>query len=275
MKIVGLVPAKNEGRRILYCLQSLAKVVDEIVYLDDGSTDCTLDLVKSVSKECRVTRIILRSGERNEGRDRNLLLNAGRSVNGDRFLVLDADEAFAADSTQLVRNTLESLKPGEVLATPWIHLWRSSTRYRVDPSTFVDNWRCVAFRDDGLAQYPDNYLHVSRTPISGKIVRLDERAKFLHFQFVCWKNVVIKQTWYKFLERLRTGQSVEELNLKYSAALDESGLCTAPSRPEWFFPFFNEADFMEIYHWRVHAMHAWKAAHGNLFDGLGECTDID
>src|SRR5271163_1513199 len=57
-KIVALLPARNEGPRIAFCLQALACYADAIVYLDDCSDDQTVAIVESLASECRVEKII-------------------------------------------------------------------------------------------------------------------------------------------------------------------------------------------------------------------------
>ena len=52
-KIVGLVPVRNEARRIAFCLRALAFFTDSIIVLDDMSTDDTIDMVKGLAEECR------------------------------------------------------------------------------------------------------------------------------------------------------------------------------------------------------------------------------
>jgi hypothetical protein len=110
-KIVGLVPVRNEARRITFCLRALALFTDSIVVLDDMSTDDTVDVVRSLSSDCKVERIITKSvWDRNETADRNALLSVGRSIGGTHFVVIDADEAFTAN-----------LADGDELRTQVIH----------------------------------------------------------------------------------------------------------------------------------------------------------
>lgn len=277
MKKVGLVFAKGEGARIDYCLRALAQIVDEIVYLDDNSTDDTLERVYRLEHECRIRRIIeSHLPDHSEARDRNELLKAGREIGGDRFLVLDADEAFAANSEFFMTTALETLKPGEALAAPWTHLWRSADWFRVDSCPWVANWRWIGFCDDGTSCYPpDVWLHSCRIPMQAKITqRLPPEVVFLHFQFISWPNVLIKQTWYKFIERLH-GADPNYLNWAYNQALDETGLKTEPSKPEWFYSFFSESAFMGLYTWRIKEMQAWKKQHPDLFTDLNTCPYVD
>ena len=104
-KIVGLVPVRNEARRITFCLRALAIFTDSIIVLDDMSTDNTVVVVRGLSQECKIERIITKSAwDRNETADRNALLVNGREIGGTHFVVIDADEAFTgnlADGNEL------------------------------------------------------------------------------------------------------------------------------------------------------------------------------
>jgi len=57
-KIVGLMPARNEGARIQFAIKALAQHTDAIIYLDDCSSDDTLAHVEHCREECRVKRIL-------------------------------------------------------------------------------------------------------------------------------------------------------------------------------------------------------------------------
>lgn len=274
MKLVGLMVAKNEGRRVLYSLKAMASIVDEIVYLDDGSTDDTVDLVRSVSEECRITRFIEnKRGEHNEGLDRNLLLRAGRSIGGDRFLVLDADEAFSPAAGPAVRKAVENLDPGNCLSAQWTHPWRSAGCYRIDPCPWVGNWRVIAFADDETSNYPDTQLHVQRVPVRSAPCQLSQ--VLLHFQFMFWPNVEIKQTWYKCLEYIHGQRSITCLNRAYGQAMDETGLKVTAVDADWFHPFFNEQDFASVYKWRLDDIRRWRSEFGTCLDPLLTCPDVN
>ena len=57
-KIIGLVPLRNEEIMIEQCLRGLSMLVDEIIILDDASTDNSVALIESLAKDCKVTEII-------------------------------------------------------------------------------------------------------------------------------------------------------------------------------------------------------------------------
>ena len=114
-KIVGLVPVRNEARRINFCLRALAVFTDSIVVLDDMSTDNTVSIVENLAEDCKIERIITKSiWDRNETADRNELLTVGRSIGGTHFVVIDADEAFTgnlADGNELRTQVYSDLCP--------------------------------------------------------------------------------------------------------------------------------------------------------------------
>lgn len=57
-KIIGLIPIRNEEIMIEQCLRGLSMLVDEIIILDDASTDNSVSIIESLAKECKVTEII-------------------------------------------------------------------------------------------------------------------------------------------------------------------------------------------------------------------------
>lgn len=201
-KIVALVPARNEGAKIAFCLRALAQVADAIVYLDDCSDDDTPAIVESSAAQCRVARIIRNAHwHRDEPRDRNALLEAGRAVGGTHFIVIDADEAFTANCVEggFLRDRILALRPGDRLALTWIQLWRSTAHYRFDQSVWTFDCRPFVFCDDGRCAYASAFIHTPRVPLSlrGRVRKLGGYSHgVMHFQFVNWRNLLVKQAWY-------------------------------------------------------------------------------
>ncbi|MDH7476619.1 MAG: glycosyltransferase family 2 protein [Microgenomates group bacterium] len=87
MKISAVILTKNEEKNISRCLQSL-DFVDEIIILDDFSTDKTLDIVKNKLKS-RNYKIIKKALLNDFSQQKNYSLN--RATN-DWVLFIDADE---------------------------------------------------------------------------------------------------------------------------------------------------------------------------------------
>lgn len=273
-KIVGLVPGRNESARIEFCLRGLSDYTDAIVYLDDCSDDDTVNVVESLAEECRVERILCKSSwYRDEPGDRNKLLRAGREIGGTHFVVIDADEAFTGNcrEDEFLRKWILALKPGEQLALQWIQLWRSVAEYRTDAaSTWTNRYKRCIFCDDGRSLYRSKFIHTSRIPkMKGKSFDLKSgNVGLLHFQFVDWQNLELKQKWYQYLERIRDPKKdVTELNRKYGASLDESGIELSAVPCEWL----NGCRFMDASShevpdvWRQKQIRDWEESYGQDF----------
>jgi glycosyltransferase involved in cell wall biosynthesis/predicted O-methyltransferase YrrM/Tfp pilus assembly protein PilF len=265
-KIVALVPARNEGPRIAFCLRALARYADAIVYLDDCSDDETVAMVESLAGECRVEKILRKTQwHRDEPGDRNALLQAGRAIGGTHFIVLDADEAFTANcsTNQFLRQLILALQPGDSVALNWIQLWRGVDQYRFDKSVWTWNSKAVIFADDGRCSYSSEFIHTPRVPddLSGRCFSLPGYAHgLLHFQFVNWRNLLVKQAWYRCLEHIREPEKpVQEINRRYAPSKDETGLGLKAAPGEWLagYPFFDLSIVSELETWREKQILGW------------------
>lgn len=276
-KVVGLVPARNEAKIIGQCLKALSLYTDAIVYLDDASDDNSVAIVKSVAAQYKVEKIIRKKvWKRDEPGDRNALLKAGREIGGTHFIVIDADEMLTANCLQdnWLTKQIETLKPGDRLMLNWIHLWKSPDFYRSD-----DGWKYrykdFIFCDDGQCSYSSEFIHTTRTPnnLSGKLYSTDGNLYgMLHFQFINWSNVVKKQSWYKFLERITTPEkSIDAINQRYAFSMDTNReeISTVPSLWIDGYDFFDPTLFDGQEQWRTDQMKQWVCTYGkDYFNGL-------
>lgn len=283
-KIVGLVAARNEREQIGFCLKALSLFTDAIVYLDDCSDDDSVEIVEKLAKECHIERIVRKNHwHRDEPGDRNELLRAGREIGGTHFILMDADETFTANCATdgLLRGLILGLKPGERLAMRLIHLWRSIHYYRSDQSLWSPEYREHIFCDDGVCSYDSDFIHTPRAPqnLTGKTRRLEgDLFGILHFQFVNWRNMLIKQAWYRCLERIRHPErSIEEINNRYAPSKDETFLGLKPSPKDWFvnYPFFDASVFSKPEQWRLKQMVDWLREYGVDYFADLDIWDID
>lgn len=100
MRLSLAMIVKNEAANLPHCLDSVKGLVDEVVVLDTGSTDGTVELARS-------------QGARVEAFDWVGDFSAARNValahcTGDWILVLDADEAIDALDHPVIRKALEA-----------------------------------------------------------------------------------------------------------------------------------------------------------------------
>lgn len=269
-KIVGLIPARNEAQIIEQCLHALSLFTDAIVYLDDASDDNSVEIVESVASQYHVERIIKKQiWRRDEPADKNALLKAGREIGGTHFIVIDADEMLTANCLQndFLRNRIKDLKPGDRLMLNWIHLWKQPDFYRSDAG-WAYRFKDFIFCDDGLCSYSSEFIHTPRTPcnLSGISYYLDGNEHgMLHFQFMNWTNVVIKQSWYKCLEHIRTPEkSVEAINQRYAFSMDTTHVEILPIQKSWFdgYDFYSPKCFNTQEEWRTKQMNQWVNQYG-------------
>lgn len=270
-KIVALIPVKNESRHITFCLQAVAKFADAICVSDEASDDNTVQIIESLAAECRVERIIKKQAWNfNETQRRQPLLDAGREIGGTHFIVFDADEAFTSNLAEndLLKCKILKLKPGERLELTWIQLWRSVKYFRHDTSVWTNNYKAFIFADDNNCYYHEKTFHLERVPsnLYGKSYRIEGyKYGVLHFQFVNWRNLLIKQAWYRCLERIMHSQkSMQEINALYAPSKDETNIGLSNSLSEWFsnYDFFDENIYDTPEQWRENQVLQWFEQYG-------------
>jgi len=283
-KIVGLVPSRNEENIIAQCLESLSYFTDAIVFLDDASTDDTVKIVEGVSQKFNVEKIIKKEKwYRDEPGDRNKLLNEGRRIGGTHFIVIDADEILTANflENDFLKNKILSLNRGDMLILKWIQLWRSVDNFRDDDSVWSKGFVNCIFCDDGCCSYSSEFIHTPRSPGNLKGKKIHIRGKnygLMHFQFVNWENLLIKQAWYRGLELIRfPKKSPRYINLKYKASKNEENLKTSPVKKEWFrgYSNFNKDIYLLPERWRKAQILSWFDKYGKSFFKKLDIWDIN
>lgn len=99
MRLSLCMIVKNEAENLLRCLDSVKDVVDELVVLDTGSTDATVQIAASYGATVHhFTWCDDFAVARNQ---------ALQHVTGDWVLVLDADEVLAADVVPVLRQVMQ------------------------------------------------------------------------------------------------------------------------------------------------------------------------
>lgn len=149
MTISVIIPTYNESKYIKNCLESLSNqtlLPQEIIVIDDGSTDQTLKIVNSMKiKNCKLK--IVSQAHRGAGAARNL---GAQHATGDILVFLDADMEF---DSNFLKNLVAPIIAG-------------TTRGTFSKDEYVKNWHdpqarawsyCLGLKDDRLipADYPD------------------------------------------------------------------------------------------------------------------------
>lgn len=221
MKIIALIPVKNEAWILKTCLTSLKSVADEVVILDDNSTDGSRELAASFGAHV----VNFDSGSEKHvdmSARRQKLLDIGRQRGGTHFIWLDADEAFSADFLPNARELIATLAPGEKLCLQWIQLWKSVNKFR-DDGVYHSLFKDFVVADDPNAVFKKQSLSEGRTPgHNDKLRRIaPEQGVVLHYQQSDWRRYQFKQAWYRCSELIEGARSAKRINNTYLFTLDD------------------------------------------------------
>lgn len=180
MKLVAILRIKNEILHIERCLSRLSELVDEIVILDNGSTDGTLEVYPRFKK---VVQLLQTEGF-DEGRDKIMLLDAARERKADWVLWLDGDELLEQAFT---RNQINKYMTSGInkIAFRLVNFWLTDTKFRVDGRFFQYSLypRVRMWRNVQGAHFRDRKIH------NGEIEGVPGRVKvvpyrLLHYGYV-------------------------------------------------------------------------------------------
>jgi hypothetical protein len=279
-KVVGLVTFKNESRYLGIAVRSLLNFCDEVLGCDDNSTDNSRDVFLDSGGVLTGLHRTHEWGQGGEWELRQGLLDAGRSQGGTIFVCIDADEAIVASNPDRLRERLVQLEPGGSLALPWIHLWGSALTYQCGRHPWRGLAKAVAFRDAPQLSYGWAPMHVARVPAGCIDVGAglgDGNAALLHFQFLDWQGLQVKQAWYRCQEWLalapseRTRWRAIRLNAKYSHTLSQrqGRLCRLPEAWHLEDAALTSTGDESREPWREEQILHWMEIHGpTLFEPL-------
>jgi len=165
-KLTLMLMVKNEADRYLRdMLDSASQYVDEIVILDDNSTDQTFSICASYPKVVRLERVKETDFATNESAPRIRLFEMTRETNPDWIICLDADEIMENRFIKEVQTLIDNPGGNYWFGIVFHHFWHSLTHYRVDKL-----WKPVAgprmfkFLHDYKYEWRQSRLHCGSLP---------------------------------------------------------------------------------------------------------------
>ena len=243
MKVIALLPFRNEEWCLPSYLHNTTKIVDEIIAIDDGSIDNSVKILEDAgAKVYSSEKLIKFNSGWSEGSIRAELLKLGREAGGTHFVCLDADETFTNPLVENFQELLPQLQPGEKMSLQWLALWKSYSSYRHDATVWSNNWKDFVVCDDPSLSYNHNqHMHVGRTPASLSDVnneswrRLEnEHGAVMHFQFSAYNNFQLKQCWLRCSELIQEPYNSQGINIKYSITLLEQNVGLEEMPKSWY-----------------------------------------
>jgi O-antigen biosynthesis protein len=198
--ILGLMRVKNEARWIKRCVESILPACDQVLVMDDHSTDGTPEICAALPG---VTVYDSPFEGLNETRDKNWLLRQARRLNPAPawILMIDGDEMLAAGGAAAIRAAVQ--QPAQSLAFQVLYLWDAENQVRMD-GVYARFWRPSLFRlteEQFQATHAAGGFHCGNVPLAQqRSARRVEGAALLHFGYLHREDRVRKYEWYRNID---------------------------------------------------------------------------
>ncbi|OOE88929.1 glycosyltransferase family 2 protein [Salinivibrio sharmensis] len=145
--VAAALIVKNEADNIAQCLQSVCNWVDEIVILDSGSSDNTVDIAKRFTDKVYVTTDWPGFGKQRQ--------RAQSHVVSDFVLWLDADEIVTPELKESILHALDEARPNCVF---YVNRLSSAFGKEIKHSGWHPDWICRLYKTSE-AHYSDSLVH--------------------------------------------------------------------------------------------------------------------
>jgi len=289
MKIVAIMPARNEDWVLGLSARALLRWVDKLVILDHCSTDESRQLEWGLAIDYdpeQVSVMFENDPTWEEMRHRQRLLEYARHSEATHIVTIDADEVVSANLVPHMRDIVADIPPGHVLQLPWITC-RDSIHQQHRSGIWATQHASAAFVDDPRFhwQQRNGYDFHQRAPM-GLPERPFQPVKhvgggILHLQYSSRRRLLAKQALYKMTEVIRWPgrDTLAVINERYNWSVYGSpqkhegnpafDLTAVP--PEWWAGY---ADLMQYLHvdaqpWQEAECHKLVEQYGRAkFDGL-------
>jgi len=236
MKLVGLLPCRNEAWVLGLSLRVALLWCDEVVVLLHACTDASQQIVTQIAAEFpdRVHWMVTSDSRWDEMSHRQDMLDAARAFdNPTHIALIDADEILTGNFLYRVRGWCEQLNGSQRLELPLYNLRGGITRYHAN-GTWGNRWTTVAFKDDPRLHWGGDTFH-HREPFGMHLSpwRPVQHAAggVLHLWGASERRLKAKQALYKITERIRwPHKPVQQINDYYNLSVYDAGRA-----PAWTF----------------------------------------
>ena len=235
MKVIALLPVKNEAWVLPYTLACLSGFCDVILINDQQSEDNSREIAKRFPKVVWIDSPDSKICEQ----ARWQLWDVARQYDGSNLLwCTDADELLSPPRIrQFFDAERDRLTNGAVIESLYCHVWNGPTRYRAGLGVYSPYWKPVAIVDDRRLDYDRSRalpLHEERVPIAPGAPRLrEEQAPVLHLQWLLPNRSQMRQAWYRCREWIQGERSARAINEFYAVTLPTWRVPTEPIPAGW------------------------------------------
>ncbi len=121
MKVSACMIVKNESRNIQRCINSYKEIVDEIIVVDTGSTDNTVEIAESLG-----AKVFFRAWDDDFSAAKNYALE---HTTGNWVITLDADEYFEDGSASKLKEAILRINKNSDIDAIQCRLYNIETKY--------------------------------------------------------------------------------------------------------------------------------------------------
>lgn len=264
MKIVAIMPARNESWCIGLSARALLKWVDELIVLDHASTDETPEILREIRSEYpgRLNVITETDPVWNEMDHRQRLLAAARERKASHVVMIDADEIVTGNlienTNTYIRDMVEAVPRGYVMQLPWLQLRNSPMTVVAsgqwssqDVSMgFLDSPECHWSARDGYhfhQRAPMGRPEIAWRPLGPAFIPSSRKAGVMHLQMASERRLRAKQRLYVMQETVRWPgrKTAAELNAMYGPTVYvHAELRATPA--EWWAPYAGLMRYLDV-----------------------------
>jgi hypothetical protein len=212
MKLIGLMPVRNEDWVLACSLRAALQWCDEVIVFLHACTDSSIAIVATNASDCaatenrkRITVIQEPADIWDEMTHRQLMLVAARERGATHIAIIDADEILTQNLWRSVRDHVETLPRGTLLELPGFNVRGSLTQYHSN-GIWGNRWFATAFKDDPLLHWAGDRFH-ARAPMGLPWHRYrpisHNEGGTLHLWGASESRLKTKHALYKITERLR------------------------------------------------------------------------
>lgn len=244
MKLSLCLAVYNEEKFLHYALDSAAEWADEVIVVDGGSSDRTVEIAKSYGKKVRVIEtdnpIIFHKNKQ----------KAIEAAKGEWILQLDADEAVSKELKDEIQRIL--LHPEGVKVAYWIprknyFLGRFLTKGGVYPD------KTIRLYKNGVAHFPCKTVH-ENVEIKGEVGEL--KNDLLHYADPDFDRYLVRWNRYTTLDAELMSKNGEKAGFfEYFILRPKLTFFSMYFRHKGFmdgYPGFVFALFSAIRHWVIY-----------------------
>lgn len=271
MKLVGLMPVRNEAWTLGFTLRVALKWCDEVAVMLHNCTDDSARIVREVCNEVndfdhgvrRCVWMVKDDPEWNEMQHRQELLEGARACDGATHIaIIDADEFLTPNILPDIRGYVQSLAPGMMMELPGYNIREDvgqPMRYHTN-GVWGNRWFATAFIDGPALNWQGDRFH-HREPFGCGWNRWRPLRQgyggTVHLWGASEARLRAKHAHYKITERLRwPHKTVAEIEYTYGPATDPNSLLArqlnkagpwtfGPLPQTWLEPY---ADLMQYLH---------------------------